>query len=176
MIEHVEDQRRVLSEVARVLAPGGLLIASTPDRRPYTEATGVHNPFHVHELDREQFRELLESEFSHVRTWGQRTITGSALVSLDVADSDGEQPPAKTFFVERQGDTWGSVEGMSPLYLVAVASSVELAAIPDNSTLADCDLALMRAAEAGGQRARRAGCPGSRAPGGAAARAAARPR
>src|SRR5689334_16359840 len=82
MIEHVEDQPSVVREVARVLAPGGLLIASTPDRRPYTEATGVHNPFHVRELDQDQFRHLLGEAFAHVATWGQRTITGSALAAL----------------------------------------------------------------------------------------------
>src|ERR1700722_6430260 len=32
MIEHVEDQGRVVDEIARVLEPGGLLIISTPDR------------------------------------------------------------------------------------------------------------------------------------------------
>jgi GT2 family glycosyltransferase/SAM-dependent methyltransferase len=146
MIEHVDDQRRVLSEIDRVLAPGGLLIASTPDRRPYTLATGVHNPFHVHELDREQFRELLSQKFSNVATWGQRTITGSSLSALD--PRSGEDPPAQTFFIEREGDTWGVAEGVSALYLVAVASNAELPAIPRGSTLADAGLGLMRAAEA----------------------------
>jgi 2-polyprenyl-3-methyl-5-hydroxy-6-metoxy-1,4-benzoquinol methylase len=41
IIEHVDDQAALMSEVARVLAPGGLVVASTPDRRAYSEATGT---------------------------------------------------------------------------------------------------------------------------------------
>src|SRR6202000_3247322 len=55
MIEHVADQNRVLSEGARVLAPGGILIISTPDRRAYSPGNESENPFHVRELDLSEF-------------------------------------------------------------------------------------------------------------------------
>jgi GT2 family glycosyltransferase/SAM-dependent methyltransferase len=154
MIEHVADQKRVLEEVARVLKPDGLLVISTPDRRAYSEATGQDNPFHVRELDREQFTELLRGRFEHVACWGQRTITGSALSALAGPARPPEGGvPAETFFVERQGDGWEMAPGLSPLYLVAVASSAELPSIPGESTLADGALELVRAAEAAGETA-----------------------
>ena len=33
MIEHVAEHEQVLAEIARVLAPGGILVMSTPERR-----------------------------------------------------------------------------------------------------------------------------------------------
>lgn len=149
MIEHVEDQQRVLDEIARVLEPDGLLIMSTPDRRAYSEATGQVNPFHIRELDHQEFVRLLEGKFEHAVIWGQRTITGSAVSTLDCLGR--ADAPVRTFFVERDGDEWRPAGGLSPLYLVAVASNAELPAIPSDSTLADCGLELVRRAEAEGQ-------------------------
>ena len=153
MIEHVHDQGRVLEEIERVLAPDGVLIMSTPDRPAYTDATGRSNPFHVHELDLEGFSTLMGSAFENVAIWGQRTITGSALAALD--DSEDRDPPARTFFIEREGDEWRTAARLWPLYLVAVASHSELPAIASQSTLADCGLALRREAEAASASAAR---------------------
>ena len=58
VIEHIRDQESVLAEVARVLAPGGLLIMSTPERSQYS-AGGRENPFHERELTQDEFRALL---------------------------------------------------------------------------------------------------------------------
>jgi GT2 family glycosyltransferase/SAM-dependent methyltransferase/glycosyltransferase involved in cell wall biosynthesis len=145
MIEHVSDQSQVLSEAARVLAPDGLLIMSTPDRRAYSEGKPNANPFHVKELALDEFRALLASQFEHLAVWGQRTITGSALSAITVDAGPGSA--ARTFFIEPEGDEWTVASGLSPLYLVAVASQVELPAVARESTLADADIGLVRAAE-----------------------------
>jgi O-antigen biosynthesis protein len=145
MIEHVSDQDRVLAEISRVLEPDGLLVMSTPDRDAYTLATGVHNPFHVSELDLGQFSRFLAERFAHVAVWGQRTITGSALAALE--PPKGSEPAPRTIFVERQGDRWDVSAGPSPLYMVAVASNAELPAIASDSTLGDADLNLLREIE-----------------------------
>ena len=42
----------MIAEFARVLAPGGLLILSSPNRPEYSDARAYVNPFHLHELDR----------------------------------------------------------------------------------------------------------------------------
>lgn len=148
MIEHVDDQDRVLAEAARVLEPDGLLIMSTPDRRVYSGAGAAANPFHVRELDLEEFRAMLGSSFDHVRIWGQRTITGSALA--DLAPPPGAAEVSKTFFVARDGDNWQLAGGLSPMYLVAVASRAPLPPVPNESNLADAQLQLLhRTAQAG---------------------------
>ena len=144
VIEHVNEQERVLAEVARVLADDGVLIISTPDRRLYSDATGQVNPFHQHELTYEEFSGLLEEPFPHVAFWGQRTITGSHLGALV---SPAEELSATEFFIERAGDEWRMASEPAALYLVALASKAELPDVSSSSVLGDCDLELVRAAE-----------------------------
>jgi GT2 family glycosyltransferase/SAM-dependent methyltransferase/glycosyltransferase involved in cell wall biosynthesis len=144
VIEHVEAQEQVLSEVARVLSDDGVLLISTPDRRLYSDATGQVNPFHQHELTSEEFSALLAEQFEHSAVWGQRTITGSHLGALD---GSTEAQTATEFFIERAGEEWRMASGPAALYLVAVASRSALPAVSAVSVLGDCGLELVRAAE-----------------------------
>jgi hypothetical protein len=50
-LEHIDQHDPMLSEIRRVLAPGGLLIISTQDRLEYAENPRYQSPFHVRELD-----------------------------------------------------------------------------------------------------------------------------
>ncbi len=156
IIEHVREQEQVLTEVARVLGDEGILVISTPDRRLYSEASHQHNPFHERELALEEFMELLGKHFPHLGAWGQRTITGSHLHALgEVApdqgglDAEAEQggAGAEDFYIERAGEEWHVAGDPSALYVVAVASKAPLPELASTSTLADCDLALMRVKE-----------------------------
>jgi GT2 family glycosyltransferase/SAM-dependent methyltransferase/glycosyltransferase involved in cell wall biosynthesis len=147
IIEHVQDQERVLDEVARVLGDDGLLVVSTPDRRLYSEATGQHNPFHERELSLEEFQELLGSHFPHVAGWGQRTITGSHLHALDGPQREGGTTDQPDFYIERAGEEWREAGDPAALYIVALASKAPLPEMADTSTLADCGIELVRAKE-----------------------------
>ncbi len=146
IIEHVADQDRVLAELERVMAPGGLLVISTPDRRMYSEAAGQDNPFHERELTYAEFSSLLAGKFANTAVWGQRTITGSHLGALRGEDASGETTQSE-FFIERSGEEWRIAGEPAALYLVAIASDDELPAMPSSSTLGDCGLELMRASE-----------------------------
>ncbi|HEV3070383.1 MAG TPA: glycosyltransferase [Solirubrobacteraceae bacterium] len=151
IIEHVREQEQVLAEIARVLGEEGILVISTPDRRLYSEASHQHNPFHERELSLEEFSELLGAHFPHVAAWGQRTITGSHLHALGEfapnQNSTGELEDLSDFYIERAGEEWSLAGDPAALYVVAVASKAPLPALPDTSTLADCDLTLMRVKE-----------------------------
>lgn len=80
-IEHLaaEDQPRMLAEFARVLAPDGLLILSSPNRPEYSDARNYANPFHLCELDRDELSQRLDARFPARRWFGQRRYLGSAI-------------------------------------------------------------------------------------------------
>ncbi len=147
IIEHVREQERVLAEVARLLGDDGILVISTPDRRMYGGARTAPNPFHEHELEFEEFLELLGRHFPHLASWGQRTITGSHLNPLGSAVAEDRVGGASEFFIERAGDEWRLADGPAALYCVALASKAPLPAIAASSTLADCGIELVRTKE-----------------------------
>ena len=116
-IEHVEAQARMLDGFARLLAPGGLLILSSPDKRTYSDATGFRNEHHVRELYREELEALLAPRFPAVRLFGQKLLFQSAIWDL------GAQP-ARVETVTAGPDGAPSAEGLAyaPLYFIAVCA------------------------------------------------------
>ena len=85
-LEHVEGQEAMLADFARLLAPGGMLLVSTPDKRVYTEASGQSNPFHVRELYRDEFQSLIGRHFPAFRLLGQKLLFQSAIWHVGATD------------------------------------------------------------------------------------------
>jgi SAM-dependent methyltransferase len=71
-LEHIGEQEQFLDELARVLAPDGLLILSCPNKAEYTDRRNHVNEFHVKELYREELAALVGARFPHVGWYGQR--------------------------------------------------------------------------------------------------------
>ncbi|MEA2186993.1 MAG: hypothetical protein QOK16_2004 [Solirubrobacteraceae bacterium] len=140
VLEHLVEQERMLEQIDRVLAPDGMLIISTPDRRTYSEATGRENPFHARELSEQEFRELLATRFAHVGLWGQRTFCGSRINAHDSGVGEG----SRTVFVEKTGEEWREAADPVPMYLVAVASRIPVEMPAAESTLVDYGIQLVR--------------------------------
>jgi len=71
VIEHVEDVPLYLAEIRRVLAPGGTLVITTPNR-VYRLKPGQRpwNRFHLREYDAAGLRRELAACFPDVRVWG----------------------------------------------------------------------------------------------------------
>lgn len=78
-LEHLQAQERMLDGFARLLAPGGVLLVSTPDKRTYSDLTGFRNEYHVRELYLEQFEALLAPHFAQRRLFGQKLLFASAI-------------------------------------------------------------------------------------------------
>ncbi len=151
-VEHVTEQERMLAEIDRVLAPDGVLIISTPDRRLCSEGSGQVNPFHERELSYEEFSALLAKTFENVAVWGQRTITGSHLGVVQgqshiAPKPDDSRVASSDFFIERAGEEWRVAGEPAALYMVAVASHAQLPRLAPSSTLGDCGLELLHASE-----------------------------
>ena len=87
-IEHVseEAQKRFLSEVKRILKKGGVFIISTPDEDNYSKRYEHTNEFHLHELTRAGFRELLSSHFEYTQFFEQNFEIVSTIVPSDYSD------------------------------------------------------------------------------------------
>ncbi|MGA9874088.1 MAG: methyltransferase domain-containing protein [Rhodococcus sp. (in: high G+C Gram-positive bacteria)] len=69
VIEHLWDQGQFLDECFRVLAPGGVLLISTPNRITFSPGRDTPlNPFHTRELDAAELGELLDAAGFTVET------------------------------------------------------------------------------------------------------------
>lgn len=71
-IEHLTEPERFLDECRRVLAPGGKLIISTPNREIFNR-TVKPDPFHCSELNETELVELLRERFNRFEPYSQRT-------------------------------------------------------------------------------------------------------
>lgn len=65
-IEHLWEQPRFVAECARILAPGGTLVLSTPNRLTFPSG----NWYHTRELTAAEFAELLEPHFEITHALG----------------------------------------------------------------------------------------------------------
>jgi ubiquinone/menaquinone biosynthesis C-methylase UbiE len=76
-IEHIREHDRFLSEIKRVLAPGGILVISSPHKTEYQKVSEAANPFHEAELDHNEFVQLITKTFKHYVAARQRLVVGS---------------------------------------------------------------------------------------------------
>ena len=71
-LEHIAQQAEFLDEIARVLAPEGLLLLSCPNKLEYSDRRGYANEFHVKELYREELEALVAARFPAIAWCGQK--------------------------------------------------------------------------------------------------------
>ena len=76
-LEHHDRHEEMMREVRRVLAPGGWLLMSSPDKSNYFAG----NPHHVKELRRDEFVALVSGHFKNVRMFSQSYGEASYIVA-----------------------------------------------------------------------------------------------
>jgi SAM-dependent methyltransferase len=95
-IEHHDEHKAMMAEIKRVLRPDGMLIISSPDKKEYSILPNYRNPFHVRELFKEEFEELIRVYFKNLALLSQRIVYGSGilpeaaafhLIDYDIKDS-----------------------------------------------------------------------------------------
>jgi SAM-dependent methyltransferase len=135
VIEHVEEPLTVLDELVRVLAPGGLLLISSPNR-------GVHqtsSPNHRHEFAPAELEAELAARLDHVQLWRQDDYVVSAVLS-GAGREQGEGEVLEDLTVHKLA----ADEAGREMYTLAIASDVplpdmrQLAAMTSTIELHDC--------------------------------------
>ncbi|MCX5493264.1 methyltransferase domain-containing protein [Kaistia dalseonensis] len=121
-IEHFAGQSEFIAEIDRVLRPGGIVIMSSPNREIYSDAQDYQNPFHVHELNRQEFVDLLSTRFPHVRLFEQAAVIGSVILP-----PPGEQAGGVEGYTTRDGQLFERVAGVPQApYFLALAARVPI--------------------------------------------------
>jgi 2-polyprenyl-3-methyl-5-hydroxy-6-metoxy-1,4-benzoquinol methylase/GT2 family glycosyltransferase len=141
-LEHIEDHHKLLSEVKRLLAREGLFIVSTPNKTVYTDEPQYNNPFHVHELYFDEFRELFEKYFKNVKFCGQRIYCSSNIWPV----FSGGDNKVLEYVIDRNPKEFVFVENdkRTPLYFIAIASDGDREIEETGSALIDVSDALLK--------------------------------
>lgn len=138
-LEHLAEHDQLMGEFRRVLRPDGFLLMSSPDKKTYSDDTGFENEFHVRELYRDQFEQLLAGHFPNYRLFGQKLMFHSALWRLDESGRRGDQGyragPAECLTSDADGSVSRAASpAPAPLYFIAVAAA-EGTALPEPAPL-----------------------------------------
>ena len=139
-IEHLAEQREMLAEFRRVLAPDGVLVLSSPNRPVYNEDGDVANAFHVRELDRDELKALLDVDFPQQAWYAQRVLAHSLLWR------EGQTEPNASFDLLTSDGPSRHSEPAAPMYFVVVCArdGVPLPKLPALSLFDDGRLSLWR--------------------------------
>ena len=116
-VEHIREQEPFMAELARVLAPGGVLILSCPNKAEYTDKRGTQNEFHVKELYRDELQALVQKRFPHSAWYGHKPSFYSVIAPEAAVPSAGE-----LIEVKEASPDMGAPKLAAPLYFIVVAS------------------------------------------------------
>jgi SAM-dependent methyltransferase len=142
-IEHLAAQAQMLAEFRRVLAPGGVLVLSSPNKPVYSGTEPGGNEFHVRELTRDELAQLLAPAFARQAWYGQRVVAQSVLWA-----QEGEAGMARAATLTHLGidGARAAAEPAPPMYFVVVCAGdgVALPALPALSLFDDGRQSLYR--------------------------------
>jgi O-antigen biosynthesis protein len=128
-IEHIEDHEKLISEVKRLLKPAGAFVVSTPNKVIYDGQSTHENPFHLKELEFQEFEMLLARHFGHTQFLGQRIHPSSAIWPIKRSTATGFHE----FVIDRNESEFSFIHDdlRIPVYFIGVASdSAVMPAMP----------------------------------------------
>ncbi len=123
-IEHHDEHEQMLAEIKRVLRPGGTLLISSPDKYFYSDIRSYSNPFHIKELYKDEFKDLIARYFKNYKLLSQSYINGSSLILDDIKRNEFE------FFTGGYSKITTAIS--NPNFLIAICSDITLQNINDS--------------------------------------------
>jgi hypothetical protein len=99
------------------LKPGGLLVMSSPNKRQYSDARDYHNEFHVREMYRDEFEELLRADFPQIHWLNQKLLFQSVIWPEESGFDDTEY-----FLMAPEGVEAVANPGVEAMYYLVVCS------------------------------------------------------
>ena len=119
-IEHHDKHDEMMSEIKRVLKEDGVFIISSPDKAYYEKYyPGMKNEFHVKELYRKEFQNLLAKYFKNQYFFLQNNMYGSII--------SGENDPSIYFnHPLHYNKQTGSSDELESRFNIAIASDLEM--------------------------------------------------
>lgn len=124
-LEHHDKHDEMLSEIKRVLKPDGMIIISTPDKKYYSDLRKFKNKFHVKELYKKEFIDLINLNFKNSQVLIQNYINGNSLIQNDININD----------IEIHSGNYSDIhiQNLEPLFLIIIASDSDFN--PQKTTL-----------------------------------------
>ena len=118
-IEHHDQHDEMFKEIKRVLRPGGVLCMSSPDKFTYSVLPKFKNEYHVKELTKDEFQNLLSKYFKNFAITGQKVSYGSII---------GAGESQSSFYSWDGTSLKKPCEAgvAAPIYLIAIASDAAL--------------------------------------------------
>lgn len=116
-LEHLAEQEEMLAEFQRVLKPEGFIVISTPDKKYYSDEVGFTNEFHVKELYKEEFKELLD------RFWSSQKWYSQALSFQSIMEAQDESTQQYSYDILNDGRFINDQGINLPKYHVVIAAA-----------------------------------------------------
>jgi 2-polyprenyl-3-methyl-5-hydroxy-6-metoxy-1,4-benzoquinol methylase len=114
-IEHHDEHENMMQEIKRVLKPRGTLIISTPDKLHYSETRNLINEFHVKELYKDEFCNLIGKYFNHFQLLSQTHCNGNSIIRDDKDSFD--------FYYGNYSAINNRV--INPMFLIIISSDID---------------------------------------------------
>ena len=125
-LEHIAAQEAFVDEIARVLAPSGVVLLSCPNKAEYSDRRGYANEFHVKELYRDELAALLARRFPATAWFDQKPDFFSVIAP------QGQAVAGAVAEVEESAPADASPRFANPMYFIVAAGrdAQALAAVP----------------------------------------------
>ncbi|MDQ6529614.1 class I SAM-dependent methyltransferase [Flavobacterium sp. LHD-85] len=116
-IEHHDQHEKMMLEIKRVLKPGGIVLISTPDKLYYSEQRNLINEFHVKELYKHEFKNLINNYFKYQQLLTQLHNNGNSIIQNDTEKNNLDLYYGNYLAIKNRE--------VKPMFLISIASDLE---------------------------------------------------